>query len=111
MDEQTVKCPICGKPYKTYSYYSGDQSACRQCQLEARRINVPGSSWPLHRNDWPQNSINKELAQLSANSDYTAVLENKLCDLHEKGIIDTTEDSFIGVAEHLNAALQKRHCA
>ena len=35
MSEQTVKCPICRKPYKTYSYYVGDQSACPKCRQEA----------------------------------------------------------------------------
>lgn len=33
--EQTVKCPICGKPYKTYSHYAGDQSACPKCRSQA----------------------------------------------------------------------------
>jgi len=35
--EQTVKCPICGKPYVVYPYYSGDQSACPKCRAEARK--------------------------------------------------------------------------
>lgn len=35
--EQTVKCPICGKPYVFMSYYTGDQSACPKCRLEARK--------------------------------------------------------------------------
>jgi hypothetical protein len=35
--ERTVKCPICGKPYKTYSYYAGDQSACPKCVREAEK--------------------------------------------------------------------------
>lgn len=35
-DEQTVKCPICGKPYVFYMYYAGDQSACPSCRKEAR---------------------------------------------------------------------------
>ncbi|MHA1685255.1 MAG: hypothetical protein ACTSYD_02480 [Candidatus Heimdallarchaeaceae archaeon] len=35
MNEKTVKCPICGRPYKVYPFYSGDQSACPSCQREA----------------------------------------------------------------------------
>jgi tRNA(Ile2) C34 agmatinyltransferase TiaS len=29
--ERTIKCPICGNPYKAYSFYAGDQSACKSC--------------------------------------------------------------------------------
>lgn len=36
MSEQTVKCPICGKPYVIYSMYAGDQSACQECRDNAR---------------------------------------------------------------------------
>ena len=36
MSEQTVKCPICGSPYKVYMYYAGDQSACPRCRVEAQ---------------------------------------------------------------------------
>jgi endogenous inhibitor of DNA gyrase (YacG/DUF329 family) len=35
--EQTIKCPICGKPYKIFSHYAGDQSACPSCVKEAER--------------------------------------------------------------------------
>jgi len=35
--EQTVKCPICGKPYKVMAFYAGDQSACRSCVQEAEQ--------------------------------------------------------------------------
>lgn len=31
----TVKCPICGKPYKWYSHTVNDQSACPKCVGEA----------------------------------------------------------------------------
>ena len=31
----TVKCPICGKPYKWYSHTVADQSACPKCVAEA----------------------------------------------------------------------------
>lgn len=37
MTETTVKCPICGKPYKVYNAYYGDQSACPKCREEARK--------------------------------------------------------------------------
>ncbi len=34
--ERTVKCPVCGEPYKFYSYSAADQSAykmkCRYCK-------------------------------------------------------------------------------
>lgn len=36
MSEQTVKCPICGRPYVVYPMCVGDQSACPQCRDEAR---------------------------------------------------------------------------
>lgn len=35
MNEQTLKCPICGKPYKVYAFYAGDQSACQECVRKA----------------------------------------------------------------------------
>lgn len=35
LSEQTVKCKICGRPYKTYAYFAGDQSACSRCVREA----------------------------------------------------------------------------
>ena len=37
MTEQTVKCKICGEPYKTYPHYAGDQSACPQCITKANK--------------------------------------------------------------------------
>lgn len=40
--EQTVKCPICNQPYKVYAHYSGDQSACQDCQTKA---NVKRPNW------------------------------------------------------------------
>ncbi len=36
MDE-TVKCRICGKPYKFFVFYAGDQSACPDCRSAAKR--------------------------------------------------------------------------
>ena len=35
--EQTVKCPICGKPSVFMPFYAEDQSACPKCRLEARK--------------------------------------------------------------------------
>lgn len=35
MNEKTVKCPICGEPYKVYPFYVGDQSACSKCVNKA----------------------------------------------------------------------------
>ena len=37
MSERTVKCPICGEPYKVYPFYAGDQSACQECQAKANK--------------------------------------------------------------------------
>jgi endogenous inhibitor of DNA gyrase (YacG/DUF329 family) len=34
-DGKTVKCPICGRPYKFYSMLAGDQSACPECRRKA----------------------------------------------------------------------------
>lgn len=36
MQEQTVKCPICGTPYLFYPHYAGDQSACPRCREKAK---------------------------------------------------------------------------
>lgn len=35
IDERTVKCPICGEPYKVYAFSAADQSACPQCVKKA----------------------------------------------------------------------------
>lgn len=41
MSEQTIKCPICGDPYNTYSHYAGNQSACPSCKSQAEEnINI-----------------------------------------------------------------------
>ena len=37
MSEQTVQCPICKQPYKTYDFFAGDQSACPSCVNKAKR--------------------------------------------------------------------------
>ena len=36
-ETQTVKCPLCHEPYKTYAYYVGDQSACPDCVSKAEQ--------------------------------------------------------------------------
>ena len=38
---RTLQCPICGEPYKFYSYSAADQSACRDCvrKTEAKMRN------------------------------------------------------------------------
>lgn len=33
--EETVKCPVCGQPYKIFHNLSGDQSACPVCVAKA----------------------------------------------------------------------------
>lgn len=35
MTEKTVKCPICGEPYKFYPFSAADQSACPDCVRKA----------------------------------------------------------------------------
>jgi len=35
MTEQTVRCKICGRPYKFYAHSAADQSACPKCVYEA----------------------------------------------------------------------------
>ena len=35
--DQTVKCPICGKPYKFMAFYDRDQSACPSCRTETEK--------------------------------------------------------------------------
>ncbi len=40
MNEKTVKCPICGEPYKIYGMFVGDQSACPECVKKAERKNI-----------------------------------------------------------------------
>lgn len=47
--EQTVKCPICGRPYKVYDMYMGDQSACPTCREEAKKNMIPSIKWEYHR--------------------------------------------------------------
>lgn len=37
LTEKTIKCPICGKPYKFYAFYAGDQSVCPKCVAEAEK--------------------------------------------------------------------------
>jgi sarcosine oxidase delta subunit len=50
MDEKTVKCPICGKPYKVYSMYAGDQSACPKCVEEAEKNMGKWQELPYRKN-------------------------------------------------------------
>ena len=33
--DRTVKCPICGDPYKFYAFSAADQSACGDCERKA----------------------------------------------------------------------------
>jgi endogenous inhibitor of DNA gyrase (YacG/DUF329 family) len=37
MSTITVKCPICGKPYKFMMFSANDQSACPSCVREAEK--------------------------------------------------------------------------
>ncbi len=44
MEEQTVKCPICGEPYNVLPFYAGNQSACPQCRRKADAKEAKGNS-------------------------------------------------------------------
>lgn len=45
-DGKVVKCPICGGPYRIYSYYAGDQSTCPKCQKEAdKNMDLDKPEW------------------------------------------------------------------
>lgn len=46
-DGKTVRCPICGRPYKVYSHYAGDQSACPICREEAEQL-MRGNDFEPH---------------------------------------------------------------
>lgn len=49
--ERTVKCGICGEPYKIYSMYAGDQSACPDCRTKAEdRMKKRYQPWPDREN-------------------------------------------------------------
>jgi hypothetical protein len=37
MTEHTIKCRICGRPYKFYAHKCGDQSACPACIRAAEK--------------------------------------------------------------------------
>jgi uncharacterized protein (DUF983 family) len=37
VNECTIKCPICGRPYKFSPFLDKDQSACPQCVEEAEK--------------------------------------------------------------------------
>lgn len=39
--ERTIKCPICGEPYKIYPDCVGDQSACPKCVKKAEENTKP----------------------------------------------------------------------
>jgi recombinational DNA repair protein (RecF pathway) len=49
MNEQTKKCPVCGKPYKVYAFYAGDQSACPKCVREAESNTYHESVMEIYR--------------------------------------------------------------
>lgn len=40
MSQRTIKCPICGRAYKVYMHYAGDQSACPACRQEAKEAAI-----------------------------------------------------------------------
>ena len=53
MTTQTVKCPICGEPYKVYTHTTADQTACGNCvkkaeEKEGNKIVAP--QWIIDHN-------------------------------------------------------------
>jgi len=44
-ESQTVKCPICGEPYKVCMFTVADQSACPQCVRKAEEKQGKWKSW------------------------------------------------------------------
>lgn len=52
MLERTIKCPICGKSYKVYAHYAGDQSACPDCVRKAEENRPEWKPWRLP--DYPE---------------------------------------------------------
>ena len=46
MSETTIKCPICGQPYKVYAFSAADQSACPSCVQKAEQNASLGRSLP-----------------------------------------------------------------
>lgn len=47
MNEKTIKCPICGDPYKVLSMMVGDQSACSDCVRKAEE-----KMWQRRQKPW-----------------------------------------------------------
>lgn len=82
--ELTVKCPICGAPYKAYSHYAGDQSACPDCRARARgRTVVTPSTSP--EVTYGYYACDKCLSQREfirgANAEKIAQLESRIAEL------------------------------
>lgn len=36
IEMQIIPCKVCGKPYRVYAFYAGDQTACSDCQNMAQ---------------------------------------------------------------------------
>ena len=36
-DSKIIKCPVCGRPYRVYMFYAGDQSACPECRKKTEK--------------------------------------------------------------------------
>ena len=50
MIEQTIKCHICGKPYKFYAFSAADQSACPACVRAAEEaVSRPSNTEEIRR--------------------------------------------------------------
>lgn len=43
--EKTLKCPICGDPYKFYPFFVGDQTACPDCVEKAEAKERKRRGW------------------------------------------------------------------
>jgi hypothetical protein len=48
MNEQTVLCKLCDRPYTIFPFYAGDQSVCPTCINKAKKI---GNNFNICDND------------------------------------------------------------
>ena len=47
MNEQTIRCPICGQPYTFYPFKAGDQTACPKCIWKAKGKKWSKKEWEV----------------------------------------------------------------
>lgn len=115
MTEQTVKCRICGEPYKFYWFSAADQSACPDCVAKAEKKSSESSNAnqlpPRFRAD-PFGEAGEEEDEVERDLRDSAQ-RLQLCAAHwrEHGKPDGNSDYGIRLmeftAERINAALAR----